>query len=94
MLMNGVFVLEQSDYLASRLKADAGDDRPAIIRRAWQLVYSRQPTDSELADAEQFLIEQEELLKGRAGKKDDPKTQAIASLCQVLLSSNEFLYVD
>jgi hypothetical protein len=94
MLMNGGFVLEQSDCLASRLKAEAGDDIPATIRRAWQLVYNRQPTDSELADAEQFLIEQEELLKARAGKEDDPHAQAIASLCQVLLSSNEFLYVD
>lgn len=94
MLMNGGFVLEQSDQLASRLKEEAGDDLPAVIRRAWQLVYNRQPTDSELADAEQFLIEQEELLKARAGKKDDPHAQAIASLCQVLLSSNEFLYVD
>ena len=94
MLMNGMFVLEQSDYLASRLKEHAGDDRAKLIRQAWKLVYSRSPTESELADAEQFLIEQQELLTVRAGKKDDPKVQAIASLCQVLLSSNEFLYVD
>jgi len=94
MLMNGVFVLEQSDYLAQRLMAEAGEDRPALIDRAWQLIYSRPPSDSERADAEQFLTEQTELLKARAGKKDDPRLQAVASLCQVLLSSNEFLYVD
>ncbi len=71
-----------------------GDDQQALIKRAWELVYSRKPTDSELADAEQFLLEQAELLKPRAGKEDDPQLQAVASLCQVLLSSNEFLYVD
>ncbi|MBD3676531.1 MAG: DUF1553 domain-containing protein [Planctomycetaceae bacterium] len=94
MLMNGVFVLEQSAALAQRLKTETGDDRRALIERAWELVYNRVPNDSEMADAEQFLIEQTELLKSRAGKDDDPEIQAVASLCQVLLSSNEFLYVD
>jgi mono/diheme cytochrome c family protein len=94
MLMNGMFVLDQSDHLATRLKSEIGDDQQALIRRAWELIYSRTPSDSEIADAEQFLTEQLELLKTRAGKEDDPQLQAIASLCQVLLSSNEFLYVD
>ena len=94
MLMNGMFVLEQSDHLASRLRSEAGDDQKTLIHRAWKLIYSRTPSDSEVADAEQFLTEQLDLLKNRAGKKDDPQLQAIASLCQILLSSNEFLYVD
>jgi hypothetical protein len=58
------------------------------------LVYSRDPSDSELADAQQFLIEQSEDLKSRIKKEENPQHLALASLCQVLLGSNEFLYLD
>lgn len=94
MLMNGKFVLSQSLHMADRLVAEVGDDSAAQVRRAWNLVFSRKPTPSELEDAQAFLTAQTEDLKARAGKKDDPARQALASLCQVLFSSNEFLYVD
>jgi hypothetical protein len=94
MLMNGTFLLDQSDRFAQRLIADAGDDSEGQIRRAWRLVYSREPEDSELADAQHFLTEQQADLAERAGKDDAPRRQALANLCQILLGSNEFLYLD
>ncbi|HSG71857.1 MAG TPA: DUF1553 domain-containing protein, partial [Planctomycetaceae bacterium] len=94
MLMNGEYVMEQSEFLGARVVSEAGDDQPAQIRRLWELVYSRQPSDSELADAEQFLIEQTEDLKSRIKTDQPPQQPALASLCQVLLGSNEFLYLD
>lgn len=60
---------------------------------AWLAVYQRQPDTAELEAACQFLQRQLQIL---AGQKDVPDREltALTSLCQQLLSSNEFLYVD
>lgn len=94
MLVNGPFVVEAATALAERVTAEAGVATNDRVRRAWQLVYSRDPSEIELATAAVFLEEQAAELAKRAGKDDAPATQAFASLCQVLLGSNEFLYVD
>ncbi|CAK8993678.1 DUF1553 domain-containing protein [Durusdinium trenchii] len=54
---------------------------------------------STTASAVQFLIDQQEIFASQitsAGKDDKatPELQALASLCHMLLSSNEFLYVE
>jgi hypothetical protein len=109
MLMNSQFVLDQSSRFARRVQREAAEDRGQQIVRAWRLAFSRNPTALELADSLDFLSKQEDLLKADAkttdekSKKDDkgegaaqpaPELQALTDLCQALLSSNEFLYVD
>lgn len=107
MLMNGEFILEQSRHLAQRLQREANDDTQRQIQLAWQLVYSRPAGAEDIEDAEGFLAEQIAHLKKhppeaptpKKGEKDAPKPtppqlQALTNLCQVLLSSNEFLYVE
>ena len=48
-LMNSDFVVEQSEFLAERAKKDANADAPdAQVRRCFQLLLTRQPTDAEL----------------------------------------------
>ena len=98
MLMNSDFILGQSRLIADRVATDAGDDRTAQIRRAWQLIYSRAPDESEQQSALAFLEEQTAIFTERAGEPAEgaptPQQQALATLCQMLLSSNEFLYVD
>lgn len=59
---------------------------------AWLLAYGRKPTDKEFEFTVQFLKQQFDLLKKRNTKQ--PVGQAMTNLCQMLLSSNEFLYVD
>jgi hypothetical protein len=95
LLVNGEFVVEESTVLADRLIAD-GADAPSRVTRAWQLVLSRDPTADELVDATTFLAEQSADLKSRIDPKQNgtPDRAALASLCQVLIGSNEFLYVD
>jgi hypothetical protein len=69
----------------------------ASIARAWQLAYSRLPSREELESACQFLTNQRRHLRLRPQNVStgrSPETQALANLCQALLSSNEFLYVD
>jgi len=109
MLMNSQFILDQAARFAQRLYAEAGDDRALQVSRAWQLAFSRNPTNGELADALDFLSRQVEHLKTAAEKRDEtpkkdekakpaappaPELQALTNLCQALFSANEFLYMD
>ena len=101
MLMNSDFALESSRSFATRVIQECDPDTPARIERAWQLAYGRAPSQSEFASARLFLEEQTALLHGRIADDSKlpepqltPESEALASLCQLLLSSNEFLYVE
>ena len=109
LLMNSQFILDQAARFARRLRAEAGDDRNRQVKRAWQLAFSRGPTDAELRDALEFVSRQVNELQvapekpDQKGKPDEkakqtakptPELQALTDLCQALLSANEFLYVD
>jgi hypothetical protein len=89
-LLNGAFAHEQSRAVADRVIAVAGNDRAARVEAAWRLVLSRKPTDAEQAAALGHLDRQRALL-GDDSKSDD---LALASLCHVLINSNEFIFVD
>jgi hypothetical protein len=107
MLMNSAFILDQASRFAQRLQKAAGDDRAGQITLAWQLAFTRHPTEAEAADALAFLSSQADELQtapatteGKSGEakkpvaKPSPELQALTNLCQALLSANEFLYVD
>jgi mono/diheme cytochrome c family protein len=50
-LLNSPFLLQQADYLAARLRADAGDDPERQIQRAFRLAFGRDPQADETAAA-------------------------------------------
>jgi hypothetical protein len=54
------------------------------------LAFGRNPTDKELGQAETHLRVQ----RIHFEKKENAQHLALASLCHVLLNSNEFIYVD
>ncbi len=66
---------------------------PHRIASAWHLAYGRPVTAEELQLACQFIEDQSRTLRATA-PKDDHERLAFTNLCQQLLSSNEFLYVD
>jgi len=84
-LLNNAFVHEQSRAFAARLLREAGEQRENQIERAWWLAFSRAPTEKERAAAHSHLAGQ--MSSGDGGP-------ALASLCHVLLNTNEFIYVD
>ncbi|MFM8358683.1 MAG: DUF1553 domain-containing protein, partial [Verrucomicrobiota bacterium] len=110
MLMNSQFLLDQAALFASRLEKEAGTDPVARIRRGWFLALQRLPSPAEQAAALAFLQEQVAHLaslpapaaEDKSGKESPakdvprptPEQQALINLGHVLLSSNEFLYVD
>lgn len=103
MLMNSSFVLDASRRLADRVTSESpdGDDpdsETARIQRVFELALSRPATQPEIAEAKAFLAEQVQALAAQpaAQKKPDRERRqlALATLCQAIISSNEFLYID
>jgi hypothetical protein len=91
LLLNDSFVVATANALATRLRAEASD-HPARIRRAWSLLFSKEPSDSEINRClAAWDAQQADFIK--RGEKD-PSLLAAASVFQVLLSSNQFLYVE
>jgi hypothetical protein len=87
-VLNSPFVVDQARALAARVQAEAATE-PARIQRAFQLVYSRLPDDTEAVAVRRFLA-------GHESAADAPKNKLTRweRLAQVLLASNEFAYID
>ena len=97
-LLNGEFMTEQAEALAANIMKVKPANPAAYAFRA---VLHRPPTSSESATAESFLAAQ----TGHHGGSATSRTQAAADsaqagrkalvdLCQMLLSCNEFFYID
>jgi hypothetical protein len=100
MLMNSDFVLEHAKAMALRLRSEAPaagagsmEKLNSLIDRAWRIAYGRTISDEEHAWAREFVIGQLEAL-GRSRSAGDRELAVLANLCQQLMTSNEFLYVD
>ncbi|MCH8990344.1 MAG: DUF1553 domain-containing protein [Acidobacteria bacterium] len=88
---------EQLASLPKLPQPPSSDDLPAQAANAWELALCRPPTSEELRLTVGFLAKQLAVLQQQADrlpKGVTPGQQALTNLCQVLLSSNEFLYVD
>ncbi|MDA1056123.1 MAG: PSD1 and planctomycete cytochrome C domain-containing protein [Planctomycetota bacterium] len=96
MMMNSEFVLRHARKLAERVRATSASAPPAEqVVAAWRIAFCRPPRDEELAAATAFLDEQTVYLKANPIPDNiDPSLHVLTNLCQALLSSNEFLYVD
>ncbi len=87
-LMNDDFVRQCATQFAQRVITEAGLDATAQIRRAYRIALGREPRPRELENGRRFL-----------GFADDAKGEGIAvdgltDFCHVLLTLNEFIYVD
>ncbi len=58
MLMNSDFIVRYARYFAERVRAEAGDELQAQVRRAWRLAFVREPTDERVNEALAFLADQ------------------------------------
>jgi len=106
-LMNSEFILRQAGYFAARVRKVAAGDPGQQVQTAWQLALGRAPEAGELERALAFLAAQTspapppEPVAAAGAEKPPPDTSAaqvtvdpLVNLCQVLLSTNEFLYVE
>ena len=77
-------------------KEFTGPPPPSFVSQVstvWQIAYGRPVTQPELYAVLNFLNQQLPMLTTTA-TTPDPELQALTDLCQAVLSSNEFLYVD
>jgi hypothetical protein len=101
LLMNDTFILDSSRRLADRVTRERPGDLRAQINRAWQLLYGRPATEAGITRSLAYLDEQTQALtkyhhdiQHPKGVAPNPPQEALASLCQVLCSSNQFLYIE
>jgi hypothetical protein len=104
LLMNSEFVRSHATALARRLRAETSADpaasRPAqpqwdrLIARAWLLAYQRPILAEEQEWARAFVTQQLETMRRGGIGEGDRALAVLTNLCQQLLTSNEFLYVD
>ena len=84
-VMNSEFMVSQAKSLASRLQTESADDS-ARIRFAYQLLFSREPSEKELQVGTTFL--------NAAESTPDVKLTPWERYTQALLGTNEFVFVD
>ncbi len=102
MMLNDTFVHEAARTLATRLRTEVPGDTRGQIVRAWRILFGTAPKEKDLQSDLAHVAEQTEAFRASQTKipaaKDapprDPSLDALASLCQVLLASNRFLYVE
>ena len=87
-MMNSEFVAERSRNLAHALLDDASLSDSSRVEQAYLRTLNRRPGEEETDGALTYLAG----LKSRFG--DAANLDAWLSLCQILIASNEFVYVD
>jgi hypothetical protein len=84
-VLNSEFIGRQAAALAARVRAEHPGDVPAQVRRAYAFLFGRNPSDRERALAERFLAPAE---------TDEPTSDQWQQYVEVLLASNELMFVD
>jgi hypothetical protein len=82
-VLNGPFVIQQAKLLNARLTAEGIEQDDERIGRAYQLLFARNPSADERRLGIEFLQERE-----------NPTLSRWAQYAQILLASNEAMYVD
>jgi hypothetical protein len=95
-LLNSQFMMEQAAAFAARVEGLAGPETlpEKMVTTAFLLALSRQPTAREQQMAEEHLQKIAARFKGVKMPPKQAAEKALASLCQMLLATNEFLYVE
>jgi hypothetical protein len=93
-LMNSDWTMKICDDLAESLLREAGLDDPGRVRRLYLRAYGRAATDAEIAKAIALVREVDLAMQKREPNFDRRRLLAWSSLCQVVVSANEFIYVQ
>ncbi len=108
-LMNSGFAIRQARSFAERVATEAGDDAEARIRRSYRLAFQRDATEGEVQTGLDFITSTEgnvapiaPSVQNTSGDSEDEESEEDAAepltnwelYAQVLLQSNELLFVD
>jgi cytochrome c553 len=93
-MLNSKFIYDRSRELASHLLAEANADDQRRIEEAFVDVFGRRPSGEETAKLLAYVQNFQRKAADSRQRFAEPKLAAWQSLCRVLISSNEFIYVD
>ncbi|HWB98334.1 MAG TPA: DUF1549 domain-containing protein [Bryobacteraceae bacterium] len=93
-MMNSKFISERSRDLAKQvLSSSAADDRQRL-QAAYLRMFGRRPDAGEIDDLLTYIAAFRKKAADSGRKPADPNLLAWQSVCHILISSNEFIYVD
>jgi len=102
LFLNEQSIIQFSEKTAERLWSDS-PKMDVRLSRLFMKLFSKRPSDAELVSCRGYLQSQREVFaadqnpewrKRMEAESHAPDLRALASLCQVLMASNRFLYVD
>lgn len=97
-MMNSPFLHDQARRLSREIllegESQTGTDPAPALRRLYRRVLGRLPDGEELALATAFMKGQVESSNGGGPKGAEPPLSTWEQLSQVLLLTNEFMFVD
>ena len=87
LMINSKDSLARAGEFARRVKSESGNERESQIALAYRLAFGRDVSEAERLAALDFFNRQ-------AARNAAAASSVLTDFCQVLLNSNEFLYVD
>jgi len=93
-LLNSEFMYKQADSMSKHIVEHIGEDTTEQVMFAFLLAFARPPLDVELEKSRKFLESQSADYQSAAHSKEQSTQKSLADFCQMLISSNEFLYVE
>ena len=95
-MMNSEFILRNARAAAQRAVSLAGENAEpeAVVNKTYDLLFSRQPSAPEAGFALDHLASQQRLYARANASEGEAFEKSLQNLVHMLLSSNEFLYVD
>ena len=90
-LMNDAFTNEQAAHMADSVVQSVGNDVSLQVDEVFWRTLARKPSDSEKDDCVGFILEQRSY---HASRGVNANRKALADLCHVMYSLNEFVYLD
>jgi mono/diheme cytochrome c family protein len=92
LLMNNPLVRNCADNFAKRISPPGEKSVPEVVRAGYAIALGRGPSEQELSNSVNFI--QEQTAAYEKDGKANARQLALGDFCQVLVSVNEFMYID
>lgn len=93
-MMNSKVVADSTRAMAEQLLTSESADDAARVTASYRTAYGRSPNEVELQRAIKFVEGYTESLIAKETPPDEARVKAWQSLCRVILSANEFIYIE
>src|SRR5205085_108882 len=93
-MLNDGSILQESEVFASRVMKEAGPAPEEWMNRAYRIALGRGPSSKEMSWSLDTLHQIQDRYRGAGKPAEEARRKALAAVCQILLNTNEFLYVQ